>query len=258
LGGLIASQGLLAKQHTADKETAYKKGAQAWYRYRSSGMASKPRAIAHLAEIASNLEAFVSSRELSAADLVPVDRIASIAVWDTVGALGFPEFSGDARRVDAFRFADTKLSSKVVNGYHAIALDEQRFDFAPTLWDTAPNVTQRLFPGAHSDVGGGYPMTNHESGLSDGALKWMLERLTESGVRFDTEEAGKITPDPTGTAHKPWTKPPFNLAELVNKAREFPPGLPVDSSVEARKNAGDVLAAPGEAPAPYDPANLPE
>ena len=35
--------------------------------------------------------------------------------------------------------------------------DEQRVDFVPTLWSAAPNVKKMVFPGAHADVGGGYP-----------------------------------------------------------------------------------------------------
>ena len=76
--------------------------------------------------------------------------------------------------VDAFKFVDTQLSQKVGMGFHAVALDERRNDFKPTLWDPAPNVTQRLFPGANGDVGGGYPEAHNESGLSDGALNWMM------------------------------------------------------------------------------------
>ena len=40
---------------------------------------------------------------------------------------------------------------------HAVALDEKRDVFTPTLWDPGnPYVTQVRFPGGHADVGGGY------------------------------------------------------------------------------------------------------
>lgn len=257
LGGLIASQGLLTKALTQDKEIAYRKGAEAWYRYRRSSLAPKPSALAQLSEITADLPAFLSSGSLKDHDLVPINRIASVAVWDTVGAMGIPEFSIDKRRVDAFKFADTKLSPKVGSGFHAVALDERRVDFAPTLWDPAPNVTQVLFPGAHSDVGGGYPTANNESGLSDGALQWMIARLAEIGVRFNANPGIDIDPDAAGVAHKPWDKPPFNLPTVFKGEREFPAGMAMDPSIQARMAAGHVQAAPGEAPAPYDPDNLP-
>jgi uncharacterized protein (DUF2235 family) len=257
LGGLIASQGLLAKALTADKETAYRKGAQAWYRYRNKSLTNKQSALAHLAEIVSDLPAFLSSGSLKDSELVAVNRIASIAVWDTVGAMGFPEFAQDRRRVDAFKFADTRLSAKVTQGFHAVALDEERVDFAPTLWDAAPNVTQVLFPGAHSDVGGGYPMANNESGLSDGALQWMIACMTKRGVRFSDKPSIHIEPDPAGTAHKPWEKPPLNIPTVFTGKRVFPAGMAKDPSIQKRMQAGDVEAAPGEDPVPYQPDNLP-
>jgi uncharacterized protein (DUF2235 family) len=260
LAGLIASQGLLAKPLTADRETAYEKGGEAWYRYRESAL---PRlSLEHLAEVMANLPAFWKRKSLKAEDRVAVDRIATVAVWDTVGAMGFPKFGDDLRRTDAYKFADTQLSKKVGKGLHAIALDEQRVDFAPTLWDAADNVTQVLFPGAHSDVGGGYPMDGNgierQSGLSDGALQWMMGRLTEAGVSFvDTPPAPiAINPDPAGTAHKPWTHPPFNVPTIFVGKRSFPKGMPMDPSIAQRMAAGDVIAEPGEAAAPYRPGNL--
>jgi Uncharacterized alpha/beta hydrolase domain (DUF2235) len=96
--------------------------------------------------------------------------IEAVAVWDTVGSLGIPLYSDRLVRLDVFRFADAKSSANVKQGRHTIAVDEQRADFTPTLWDDREGVVQVLFPGAHADVGGGYPLTNNESGLSDGAL----------------------------------------------------------------------------------------
>ena len=256
LAGMIASQGLLAKPLTADKETAYRKGSEVWYRYRKASL-GKPSALAHLAEVVSNLPAFLSQNSLRDQDLIPVAQVATVGVWDTVGAMGVPEFSADGQRVDAFRFADTRLSAKVGRGLHAVALDEIRHDFGPTLWDAANNVTQVLFPGAHSDVGGGYPMTNNESGLSDNALQWMIDGLSENGVRFSDATPFPIKPDAAGAAHKPWKHFPFNVPTLLLKPRQFPAGMPVDPTITERMAASNVITEPGEAPAPYAPVNLP-
>ena len=255
LAGLIASQGLLALPLTNDKEQAYRYGAQAWYRYRKAGI-SNPFSLVHLAELCADLPAFVSQNSLQDSDLVPLANILAVAVWDTVGALGFPAYAG-GQHVDAFKFADTKLSQKVARGFHAVALDEQRNDFTPTLWDPAPAVTQVLFPGAHADVGGGYPMTNNESGLSDGALQWMIKQLSGSGVLFSGASAYPILPDPAGTAHKPWTHLPWNIPGVALGSRSFPKGMAEDSSIAARIAAGKVVASPGEAPSTYNPSNRP-
>jgi uncharacterized protein (DUF2235 family) len=249
LAGLIASQGLLSPDLTKEKEQAYRKGAEAWYRYRKETVPG-PFGLARLTEVATDLPAFISCSSLKDADLVPVGRIASVAVWDTVGALGIPDYVGKGSRADAFRFADTKLSPKVASGFHAVALDERRCDFTPTLWDPSENVTQVLFPGAHADVGGGYPMKNGESGLSDVALKWMFERLESAGLVFTESHPYPVVPDPAGTAHEPWKHGHWRTAE-----RSFPQGTPEHPSIAGRRAAGDVVADPGELPAPYRPAD---
>ena len=75
--------------------------------------------------------------------------------------------------------------SSIHFAFHALAVDELRKPFEPTLWDTAPapgqTVQQAWFAGVHSDVGGGYP----ETGLSDHALLWMIESAKTAGLEFD-------------------------------------------------------------------------
>lgn len=254
LAGLIASRGLLTAQLTQDKAGAYQRGAEAWYRYRKATSSSF---LAHFAEIAADLPAFLSQGSLTAQDLVPVDRIAAVAVWDTVGAMGVPEYVAKGQRVDAFRFANTTLNEKVSQGFHAVALDERRNDFTPTLWDAAPTVTQLLFPGAHADVGGGYPTANGESGLSDIALTWMIDRLGRVGVRFSPEQADPINPNAAGTAHQPWRQMPWTLPGVSLGARRFPKGMLEHPSIADRMASGNVKADPSEPPAPYTPANRP-
>ena len=46
------------------------------------------------------------------------------------------------------------------NAFQALALDEPRASFRPSLWERLPgnhtNLKQVWFPGVHSNVGGGY------------------------------------------------------------------------------------------------------
>lgn len=254
LGGLIAAQGLLAPSLTKDKELAYRYGAEAWYRYRNR---TAPKFnLDRLWEVARDLPAFLSAGVLKDADFVAVDQIAAVAVWDTVGALGIPRFNGDGERVDAFEFCNRKLSKKVANGFHAVAVDEQRNDFTPTLWDAADNVKQVLFPGAHCDVGGGYPMTDNESGLSDGGLKWMMDQLGGVGVLFSKAGPYAINPSATGVAHMPWIHSPWNYPGVKLGPREFLSNLERHPSIAARMGAGDVMPEPGKSVMPYKPVNL--
>jgi len=252
LAGLIVSQGVLAKRLTSDKTQAYRCGAQAWYRYRKTS--NRPGLLQRLVEAAADLPAFLSRDELKANDLIPVERIRAVAVWDTVGALGMPRYIDDDR-VDAFRFTDARLSPKVERGFHAVSLDEQRIDFTPTLWDQANNVTQVAFPGAHADVGGGYPTRNGESGLSDIALEWMAGQLAGVGVQFDDPVFTPFAPNPQGVAHQPWRRPPFNAPGKAAPRDLSGQGLKAHESIVERLNAGPVIHEPGELPAPYAPTN---
>jgi uncharacterized protein (DUF2235 family) len=260
LAGLICSQGLLRQDPPMDKETAYTKGGQAWFRWRHA-VASKDGST-HLASIAAHLAEIVlhpiealTRKEMTAGELAPVDRVAAVGVWDTVGAMGLPEFKS-GHRVDAFKFANRTLHPKVARGFHAVALDEMREDFTPTLWEPSDRLEQVLFPGSHSDVGGGYPAKDRESGTSDGALAWMVARLAEVGVRFD-DAAPKIVPDAAGTMHKPWSVDPWTEPVFPKGTRKFPKGMREDPSIAARVAAADVVANPGEAAAPYRPTNRP-
>jgi uncharacterized protein (DUF2235 family) len=257
LGGLIASQGLLAKALTKDKELAYRWGAKAWYRYRSTAKgARKPSFLKRLAEAMAFLPAFVSAADLKDEDLVPVETIKAVAVWDTVGSLGWPCYEDD-RRVDAFRFADNRLSNKVEWGFHGVSLDEQRVDFVPTTWANRKNVVQMLFPGAHADVGGGYTTTGGESGLSNGALLWIVDQLRGVGVQVSDGMAASNKADAGGVAHQPWRHKPFDLPGKAHP-RDFS-GTTVQEhpSIAQRMALPSVVAEPGQPPSKYKPTNRP-
>lgn len=58
-----------------------------------------------------------------------------IGVWDTVGSVGLA--AGDIPGISrsSLDYLQTGLRIHILNGYHALAIDEHRNDFAPTLWD---------------------------------------------------------------------------------------------------------------------------
>ena len=122
--------------------------------------------------------------------------ITFIGVWDTVGALGIP-VRGLSKWTDSLRqFHDVELSSYVKYGCHALAIDERRGPFRPSLWQAKPKpgqiVEQVWFSGEHSDVGGAADPT-----LGEPALAWMKERASYAGLAFDSTPA---TPTPTQKA----------------------------------------------------------
>lgn len=131
------------------------------------------------------------------------ETIRFLGVWDTVGALGAPfgaVLGWIIGTIFKTRFHDTKLSSIIESAYHALAIDERRWPFRPTLWELSPDhkarnagavdtnggipyYEEQWFPGVHSNVGGGYA----DSGLADYALDWMAKRAQHYGMTFNFE-----------------------------------------------------------------------
>ena len=117
-----------------------------------------------------------------------------IGVFDTVGSLGVPLTYSQFKTAHAF--LNTGL--RVTNTYaaHALAIDEHRSDFAPTLWTrsvltsptalqpraprTLDEAEQRWFVGAHANVGGGY----ESDLLAQAPLAWMMKKASVHGLTF--------------------------------------------------------------------------
>jgi uncharacterized protein (DUF2235 family) len=127
----------------------------------------------------------------------PDFNIKFIGVWDTVGALGIP-FHGLKLRY--LQFHDVELSSYVDYAYHALAIDEKRKAFIPTLWtkqSTSPKsqvLEQVWFPGVHCNIGGGY----QDCGLSDCASDWMWRKAESCGLALNSDPDLQPNPNPAG------------------------------------------------------------
>jgi uncharacterized protein (DUF2235 family) len=256
LAGLVMSQGLLDWQGmnlTAGSDESYSAGLAAWERCKKAMHPDNPGLLQQLGSLVTGLRDRVELGVHPAPDLklVPGVPIQAVAVWDTVGALGVPdvkEADGTPVRNDVFQFADTRLNDGVAHGFHAIAIDETRIDFTPTLWDDRDGIVQVLFPGAHADVGGGYPAS--ESGLANGALAWMVRQLAGVGVQF-----GTVPPDAADALaiqHRPWSG---NGSFYRVADRPFRAGLRLSQQVLLRLAASGVPVQ-GTANAPYRPKNL--
>lgn len=121
----------------------------------------------------------------------PVD-MTCIGVWDTVGALGIPLEAFQYWNRHKYAFHNTEIGDRVQHAFHAIAIDEKRGPFAPTLWQKPSNATRNYdhveqvwFCGVHSNVGGGY----EDRRLSDLALRWMCRRVeATTGLALDPGE----------------------------------------------------------------------
>lgn len=124
-------------------------------------------------------------------------RLAYLGVWDTVGAMGMPGIFGlVAKAVNAkYLFHDMVLSSSVASARHAVAIDERRRTFPPSLWDNiaalntrfpargkAPDAyQQKWFAGDHGSIGGGGEIV----GLSAFSFGWVAEGAEAAGLVLD-------------------------------------------------------------------------
>ncbi|MCW2986193.1 MAG: Peptidoglycan binding protein [Conexibacter sp.] len=166
IAGLIGNCGILQPEHVDRVDDAYRL-------YRNHDAPTRP----------SGIEARVF-RRMYAYDDVP---IRFVGVWDTVGALGIP--TGVLRLpwlTKRWAFHDVRLGAHVRTACHALAIDERRGPFAPTLWtrqDPRPadqTLDQVWFSGVHCDVGGG----PGQPGLAEIPLLWMAERAAQAGLAF--------------------------------------------------------------------------
>lgn len=129
---------------------------------------------------------------------LPVLKLKYLGVWDTVGSLGIPRYLVMANTINRMhQFHDVSLSPMVEQARHAVAIDEHRVDFEPTLWENLRELNlsrganpesadapyqQMWFPGGHGSVGGG----GDRRGLSDPALEWIWDGARQAGLELDT------------------------------------------------------------------------
>ena len=201
LAGLVRWLGLLKRESACFAEAA-----MALYRLR-------PPKSADDAERKTDLSAFVDrvapfrAQHCHAPQLLPDGDpedpaargtiIEHVGVWDTVGALGVPRtFALSTWLNRGYGFYDPSLSAFVSSARHAVAIDERRETFPPTLWDNIDTLNryrgadalpypqrpyeQRWLPGGHAGVGGG----REDHGLSKAPLLWVAQGAARAGFAF--------------------------------------------------------------------------
>ncbi|MFD1811506.1 DUF2235 domain-containing protein [Rhodococcus gannanensis] len=182
--GFVARCGILRREHTHRIDEAY-----ALYRSKKKSAGRE------------GIESILFRRAYS-----HETWIRFVGVFDTVGSLGIPlnlwRLSGLINR--RWQFHDTELSPTVDSAFHALAIDEKRRPFRPTVWapkkddtktgpgeDVTPppdprrgrppqQIEQVWFAGVHKDVGGGY--AKHSA--SDITLQWMVDRARRCHLEF--------------------------------------------------------------------------
>lgn len=172
LVGYVAAIGLLQCEYCTDENEQ-----RAWRYYRTAPHDRAPGEFVAM-------KGLMHDRETT--------RVTCMGVFDTVGALGVPLQRFSLFNRERHGFHDVELGSKSDVNLHAVALDERRGPFEPTLWfkpkfkhfdEDRVRIEQVWFPGVHSDVGGGYVERDGKQpgqdarGLDDLPLDWMVRRL---------------------------------------------------------------------------------
>lgn len=173
IAGLVTSLGVLTKRGMDSFPKVYEE-----YRELLNQKNPGEKEIPSLAGLRRNDEIHESAR----------DAVQIVGVFDTVA------FYAEGRLLswlkgEQYDLKDIRLSHRVKYGYHALALDEERRPFRPTLWkkpklEDLPDqekakyrleeMRQVWFSGCHSDIGGGLS----DPRLSDITLAWMISRCS--------------------------------------------------------------------------------
>lgn len=160
-------------------------------------------------------------------------RVKMIGVWDTVGALGIPESAFQSKTIfkplmhilsytpinrSHYQFHGQGLPCIVDEAYHALAIDEHREDFAPTLWLNMKRQNKVLeqcwFVGSHSNVGGGV----ENDDLWQLSYEWMQNKAIALGLRYKwTYQAGDQWPHWRTDLESSFKNMAYGVYAMLNK-----------------------------------------
>ena len=164
-----------------------------------------------------------------------------IGVWDTVESLAL-----NAGK----RFHDARLNPEVKYGFHALAIDEKRSQFQPSLWaesniQAQQTIEQVWFAGVHSDVGGWYD----ERGLANITLHWMLGKAKACGLRVEKNKLTGYKRDAHDKIHQSYSG--FWKA-LGQRTRKIPEDANIHDSVFTRHAKVNNKYKPRNLPTKYN------
>jgi hypothetical protein len=173
-----------------------------------------------------------------------------LGVFDTVGALGVPFPVLRHLRGTAYPFLNTGLRQNNEYAFHALAIDEHRKAFAPTLWSNegavhaAPRpierTEQRWFVGAHANVGGGC----FNDPLAQLPFKWIERKAATLGLGFKDSFAAEqnVTAAPISDSY---TEFMWGLYRLFTLGRPYyrPIGVPPKDEGEGVTNINETIDA---------------
>lgn len=180
LAGFIGRVGLLDQEHATESKTV-----QAFRHYETAKLTQAGRKFAN---------------SYCHAD-VPIEMI---GIWDTVRALGLPYPFLSRLAPMATSFHNHELGHTIRNGFHALALDEDRVAYEPVVWEKAEGWAGRMeqvwFAGAHADIGGNIWEKPEARPLANIPFRWITEHAEDCGLDLPIGWRGKFPTDSTAPA----------------------------------------------------------
>ncbi len=138
----------------------------------------------------------------------PEVMVEAVAVWDTVKALGLRLPIVWRWAHSSNEFHNHALGDHVLNGFHALAIDEGREAYTPVLWQKPQGwngvMEQVWFRGTHGDVGGQLGGVARARPLANIPLVWMLERLAMCGLPLPDGWHERFPQDPRAPSIGTW------------------------------------------------------
>jgi hypothetical protein len=175
-----------------------------------------------------------------------------IGAYDTVGALGIPLPHAVKVNEAIVGFHNTGISALIEHAVHALAVDEKRGPYTPTLWTLPPDqsleseqsVLQVWFPGAHSDIGGGYL----DKGIGDITFDFMMRQAANHGLIIDPDQPYPTMdlqqlPPQHDSMTAAWRRLSEDLKVVASAERSIGPSVQ-DANGQTIQVAGDVRLHP--------------
>jgi len=209
-------------------------------------------------------------------------KIRFLGLFDTVYSIGGPNFD------TSNKFHTNQIAPCVEAAAHALAADETRTYFIPSILDPSPGKrrpSEMIFPGTHSDVGG-YLDNNHYIMML--TRSWISQNAAAAGVdylnRFILSDRARtsLLRDRRRTTHGSMGFPPENLYKndanplyTMHKIGAWRPGQPLpsvsigqlytlpvleatDAVVAMRMNSGVLDTYENQPPTMHMPRTFPE
>ena len=200
-------------------------------------------------------------------DVRPVE-VTFLGVWDTVPGSSLKEFgvckeNENSKEGDRYKSNSYPTIRQIA---HAVSIDEKRSKYRPLLLcpkinpENPGKISEVWFPGAHSDVGGGYKDEKKQPiiELPGISLNWMIGLLSE--YYKPASDIPNVVENPIGPAH--WSisgiaskgskcedrKPPMNAEALHSSYFKRISSSPVPLYVNKRE--WKMLAYPIACPGP--------